>query len=411
MKKRWLCAHAFAKACFLLPLLLFTAILASCSSEGQSGQPTGHAPESAGTAMSDAASSEHQTTPDSAARPDAAPDSTAQPDAVPGMTAQTDPAPSSTEDAGGSTAAPSVPASDPASAFDFKVSLAEWSDVQWESYSNAYFTLTIPKGWKVEWQGNAQQLYWRVVKPGENLGLSNLDHRYAAKDYRYMQMGGTDLYLVNGTVREFFETVFSNTTEYFTVKNAVVPENKAQLQAIRPSTPIRDYQSLYAVFKENGMEGEGVYSAVVMESRDVWANGMNYGLWEINCIYTEWAPLGQLVNWQPVFSQIAKSFQYTSYYLQEWRNVLGRSSSPEGQNNTGDSVLEAFEERSRADTILQEKRSDMIGEYERVVDNETGDIYRAYDGFLDDLGSDQSRYSEITDDQYADGYVGWIERP
>lgn len=288
---------------------------------------------------------------------------------------------------------------------------AEWTNVEWESYSNPYFTLTIPKGWEVQWRGNAQQLYWNVVKPGANLGLSNLDHRYAAKDYRYLQTGNVDLYLANGTVQEFFETVFADATEYFTVKNATVPDNKAQLQAVRPSTPIRDYQSLYAVFRENSADCEGIYSAVVMESRDVWAGGMNYGLWEINCIYTEWAPIGELVNWQPVLSRIAQSFQYTPYYVQEWRSVLGTNGSPDGQTNIGDSVLEAFEERSTADTILQEKRSDMIGEYERVVDNETGDIYRAYNGFLDDIGSEQTRYSSITDPQYAEGFVGWIDRP
>ena len=293
---------------------------------------------------------------------------------------------------------------------DYRVVPAEWANVEWEQYENVYFTLTIPKGWKVEWQGNAQQLYWRVTNPEETVGLSNLDHRYAAKDIRYMQMGGTDMCLVEGTVREFFETAYANSTDYFTVKNSTVPGNKSQLQAIRPSTPIRDYQSLYAVFKENGLEGEGIYSAVVMESPDVWAYGMNYGMWEINCIFTEWAPLGELVNWQPVLSTIAQSFRYTAYYVQEWRSVLGTNASPDGQTNIGDSVLEAFEERSTADTILQEKRSDMIGEYERVVDNETGNIYRAYNGFLDDIGSEQTRYSPITENQYADGFFGWIDK-
>lgn len=290
------------------------------------------------------------------------------------------------------------------------IRLADWKNVEWTDYNNVYFTLRIPKGWQVEWQGNAQQLYWRAYDPDSMLGLSNLDHRYAAKDYRYMQAGAVDMYLVNGTVREFFETAYRSSTEYFTVKNSIVPDNKAQLQAIRPTTPIRDYQSMYAVFKENGVEGEGVYSAVVMESRDVWAGGMNYGLWEINCIFTEWAPLGELVNWQPVLREIAQSFSYTQYYVQEWRSVLGTYDSPTSPTGDSDPVLEAFEERSTADTILQEKRSDMIGEYERVVDNKTGDIYRAYNGFLDDIGNEQTRYSPIREEQYAEGFVGWIDK-
>lgn len=370
----------------LLCLLAFPLISCSTDYNGPASADPGSKPEVSEPARSADASD-----------PDASSD-------VPASELPDAPSASVSSDHGGSEA------SSPALSADYKVSLAEWSDVQWEDYSNVYFTLKIPKGWKVEWQGNAQQLYWRAVKPDGTVGLSNLDHRYAAKDYNYLQTGLVDMYLANGTVQEFFETFYSNSADYFTVKNAVIPDNKATLQSIRPSTPIRDYQSLYAVFKENGMEGEGIYTAVVMESRDVWAGGLNYGLWEINCIFTEWAPLGSLVNWQPALSVIAQSFQYTSYYVQEWRSVLGTSASPDGQTNMGDSVLEAFEERSTADTILQEKRSDMIGEYERVVDNETGDIYRAYNGFLEDIGQDQTRYSPITDSQYADGFVGWIDK-
>jgi hypothetical protein len=72
--------------------------------------------------------------------------------------------------------------------------------------------------------------------------------------------------------------------------------------------------------------------------------------------------------------------------------------------------MEAFEERSRSDTIIQEKRSDEIEDYERVYDNETGEYYRAYEGFLDDVGDEQTRYRAVTDDEYANGYSGWIDR-
>lgn len=295
---------------------------------------------------------------------------------------------------------------DPPAPASLNIKLADWASVEWTEYTSPYFTLRIPKGWEVNWQGNAQQLYWSASAPGEAyVGISNLDHRYAAKDYRYMQAGGSDMYLVNGTVREFFETFYSNYTEYFDVKNSCTPSNLNILLQVRPD--IRDYSSLYVQFKENGIEGEGVYSAAVMQSRDVWFNGMNYGMWEINGIVTEWARLGELTCWQPILTQIAQSFTYTSYYVQEWRSVLGTNASPEAAST--DSVVEAFEERSLQDTILQEKRSDMIGEYERVIDNETGNIYRAYNGFLDDMG-DQTRYSGITDNQYADGFVGWIDK-
>ena len=48
--------------------------------------------------------------------------------------------------------------------------------------------------------------------------------------------------------------------------------------------------------------------------------------------------------------------------------------------------------------------------YERVVEKDSGRVYRAYNGFLDDMG-DQTRYTPISDPQYGDGYVGWIDKP
>lgn len=322
-----------------------------------------------------------------------------------------DPAPSTetvTEPETTATAVPvtAAPATAPA---EVAVRPADWAAVQWQPYACEYFTLTIPNGWQVQWQGDANQLQWMVTAPDNTVGLSNLDHCYAAKDANMQQALGFSLSLQNGTVREFFEAKFAGSTDYFTVQNACVPANKELLQSVRPYTPIRDYQSLYATFKDSNVEGEGIYSAVIMESQDVVFNGMNYGAWEINCVFTQWAPQGRLVDWAPVLAVIAKSFAYTDYYLQQWQAIAQSATATPSSVNDPDPVMEAFEERSKSDTIIQEKRSDMIGEYERVYDNDTGNIYRAYNGFLDDIG-DQNRYTPITDSQYADGYVGWIDK-
>ena len=286
---------------------------------------------------------------------------------------------------------------------------AEWENIEWEPYSNQYFTLQIPKGWNVQWDGNASRLQWMATKPDGTVGFCNIDHNYAAKDASMAQTLGMSMSLSKGTVQEYFETLYAGTTEYFTVQNSCVPANKEALQATRPGTAIKDYQSLYATFKDDNVEGEGIYSAVVMDSPDVVIRGSNYGTWEINCTFTEWAPQGQFVKWNPVLATIAQSFTYTDYYIQEWQALAQSTSSPTSSVNDPDPVMEAFEERSKSDTIIQEKRSDMLEEYERVYDNNSGEIYRAYSGFLDDMG-DQNRYTPITDDQYTEGYVGWIDK-
>lgn len=294
----------------------------------------------------------------------------------------------------------------------YTVRAADWEDIQWTQYQCAYFTLMIPEGWQVEWDGNSEALVWQArAGDGSMLGLSNTDHLIAAKNAEICNMLGHSFYLENGTVEELFSKMFEPTTEYFTVLNSCVPANKDYLQSLRSDKAIWDYQSLYATFSENGVEGEGIYSAVIMEAPDlILTGGYNYAMWEINGVFTEYAPMGELVNWQPVLCQIAQSFTYTDYYWQEMMERLGNRVEPISTSNDTDSVMEAFEERMTEDEIIQAKRSDMIGEYERVYDNETGNIYRAYDGFLDDIGSDQTRYSAITDSQYAEGYVGWIDK-
>lgn len=299
---------------------------------------------------------------------------------------------------------------DPTPVFsDYSIRPAAWENVVWETYTSVYFTVEIPRGWNVQWQGDANRMQWIAASPDYTVGMSNLDHDYACKDSRAQSLLGFSVSTAGGTVREYFEETYRDSAEYFTVKNSCVPDDINLIRQARPYSTIHDYEAIYAVFKDANVEGEGIYSAVVMDSKDVWFNGLNYGAWEINRILTEWAPQGDLVNWVPVIAHIVESFRYTDYYIREWQYIAQSTLTPSTELSDNDPVMEAFEERSKSDTIIQEKRSDMIGEYERVYDNDSGNIYRAYNGFLDDIG-DQSRFTPITDSQYTEGYVGWIDR-
>ena len=286
---------------------------------------------------------------------------------------------------------------------------AEWTQVSWQPYTCAYFTLQVPEGWQVDWNGNAQGMWWKATSPDGKIGIYNLDHDYAAKDPAMTQTLGFQKAMTDASVQGYFEMIYADTADYFTVQNACVPSNYSLVQSSVNKT-LKDYQALYATFRDATVgEGEGIYSAALFDHDDIIIRGANYANWEIDAILTQWAPLGQLVNWQPVLAQIAQSFAYTDYYIQEWQGWMNTSTTPSPSVSDTDPVLQAFEERSEADTVLQEKRSDMLEEYERVYDNDTGKIYRAYNGFLDDMG-DQSRYTPITDNQYTQGYDGWIDK-
>ena len=64
--------------------------------------------------------------------------------------------------------------------------------------------------------------------------------------------------------------------------------------------------------------------------------------------------------------------------------------------------------RSQSQDIARQKRSDATLGYERVYDTETGDIYKAYNGFTDDYTG--SRYKSVSDDMYTQGWSGYIEK-
>ena len=194
-----------------------------------------------------------------------------------------------------------------APASEYTIQPAEWEAVEWTKYANLYFTLEIPKGWEVQWEGNAEQLFWSAEKPGSMTGLSNVDHLTAPKTQQMANLLGMAFYLREGTVEEMFGKMYAESTDHFTVQNSCVPADREELQALRRDKRIWDYRALYATFSQDGTPGEGIYSAVIMEAPDlILGGGYNYAMWEINAVFTEFAPLGELVNWQPVLDRIAR---------------------------------------------------------------------------------------------------------
>ena len=70
--------------------------------------------------------------------------------------------------------------------------------------------------------------------------------------------------------------------------------------------------------------------------------------------------------------------------------------------------MDSWEKRNNSYDITSQKQSDATLGYERVYDTETGEIYKAYNGFTDDYSG--NRYQPITDDMYTKGIAGYIEK-
>ena len=77
-------------------------------------------------------------------------------------------------------------------------------------------------------------------------------------------------------------------------------------------------------------------------------------------------------------------------------------------NQISDGIMSSWKSRNAAYDRMSQKQSDATLGYERVYDTETGDIYKAYNGFTDDY--DGERYKSITDDMYSKAIEGYIEK-
>ena len=78
-------------------------------------------------------------------------------------------------------------------------------------------------------------------------------------------------------------------------------------------------------------------------------------------------------------------------------------------NETMDAIMSSWESRNRSQDIMSQKQSDATLGYERVYDTETGEIYKATNGFTDAYNGE--RYQAVTDDNmYAQPISGYIEK-
>jgi hypothetical protein len=71
-------------------------------------------------------------------------------------------------------------------------------------------------------------------------------------------------------------------------------------------------------------------------------------------------------------------------------------------------IMDSWEKRNKSYDIISQKQSDATLGYERVYDTETGEVYKAYNGFTDEYKG--NRYKSITDDMYTTKISGYIEK-
>lgn len=354
------------------------------------------------------------------------------------------------DDSNMTSAAQTEPSQIETQAEEFKITQAAAKSVQTEQYESADFSMAIPKGWVVTTGGTNIYHSIRITDPDEPLNqmfiLLKADillHSQAGKNawQQNYQNGNTQAAIfaqapvLNDPSTEGFFKIFPQYASFVTAvepaysgytfpqfADFTVTDRFASTSSLA-SAAMGD-ELLRATFTDNGREGEGMFSASVVDFGSYMISDgsvVNYqlqtadgGYYMAYNIVAITAAKDTFIEWESVLTDCMKTLKYSDSFISATNQASNETVALAMQisqnfNETMDAMMSSWESRNKSLDILSQKQSDAILGYERVYDTETGEIYKATNGFSDVY--DGERYRSVTeDDMYVQPISGYIEK-
>ena len=310
-----------------------------------------------------------------------------------------------------------------------KIVPSETAQIRFESYDNGLVSMEIPRGWKVEIPPTDYIHYsFKAYDPKNpdrrllfNLKLEGFLKSVAAR---------------NWDQRTYPDSVFArlpaldpqNTDSFYAVWNETANcANEYDLNGyiyfpqLQEFTVIEDLgvhplggNVLRGSFKNGaGEPQQGLFTASVVSSGSYWASGMDMAPLNVYHAVQMCAPDGEFTDWQPILDHTLSTLQFSQAFVQGFMNqeatlVSVIQANQKIYDSISDSIMDSWNKRNASYDIISQKQSDATLGYERVYDTETGDVYRAYNGFTDDYKGE--RYQAVPDSMYTSPISGYIEK-
>ena len=311
-----------------------------------------------------------------------------------------------------------------------------------EDYSTSEFSMKKPQGWKVETGGTGMYYAIKVYDPNETnnqiflmLKMQPLLKSTAGKAFwqNYYKLSGNnsqykvfaDAVVLEKPTTEGFYQKFNDITTYmnniestlatfkfpkytnFTVNEKFESSASMKAHAI-------DSKVLRATFTgDNNKDGEGLFMASVVNFGNQYTNGIDILYYMVYDIMAITSNKDMFINYEDILTKCINSIEFTDSYVKKTIDDGNAQTKRALELNASvqkafDSYMSAWERRNKTYDIMSQKQSDATLGYERVYDTDTGEVYKAYNGFTDDY--DGSKYKSITDDMYTTGISGYIEK-
>ena len=320
---------------------------------------------------------------------------------------------------------------------EVKIVKNETSQISYDDFNNGLISLKIPKGWKVE------------VAPTDYIHYTFKVYNPQNKDYMFLFNLKFEGFLKSEKARSTYEKYYPDavfaklaaidpqTTEAF---YKVWNKNAKLCNETDLKTEFLPYLNDFKVIQNIGQAplGGDILRANFKNSKNELMQGLftanvkSIGTYYINTdifnllsekvdvsplnVYSTimmMTPDADFNNWQKILDYCLGTLTFTDNFVkgfnqQEATLVSTIQANQKVYDATSNMIMDSWEKRNNSYDIISQKQSDATLGYERVYDTETGDIYKAYNGFTDDYKGD--RYKSITEDMYTSAVSGYIEK-
>lgn len=309
------------------------------------------------------------------------------------------------------------------------ITKAETSSIEYEDFDNGLVKIQIPKGWKVyipkivTYSGYS----FRVYNPENpdigymfSLAVSGFPKTEAdrAKFYSYYpaavfgNLAAVDPHNTEGFYKvwaknasyanknQLKEDFFIVTTDWNTIENlGKTPYGGDILRGTYTSS--------------SGQKLQALVTATVVESGIDQLLGLNIEPLKSYHNIIMHAPDAEFNNWSSILDHSIGSIEFTDAFMsgfikEEATELAVVQANAKIYNEMSDMIMDSWNKRNNSYDIISQKQSDATLGYERVYDTQTGDVYRAYNGFTDEYSG--SRYQVVTDDMYTSTISGYITK-
>ena len=324
---------------------------------------------------------------------------------------------------------------------DVKIVANEASKLTLEEYKTDNFTMKKPTGWTVETGGTGIFYVIRVYDPQNTnnqvylmLKVQPLLKNTSAKTswQNYYSMSGNnsqyklfaDAVVLDNPTTEGFYKKFDEISTYLsslepTLSTMKFPKfsNFTKIEEFESSASMKsvalDSKVLRGTFTgENSKEGEGLFMASVVNFGNQYQGGVDMGYYMIYDIMSITSAKDEFIDYKDILLESVNSIEFTDSYVKQTIDDSNAQTQKALELNASmqkafDSYMSAWENRQISYDIMSQKQSDATLGYERVYDTDTGEIYKAYNGFTDDYQG--NKYQSITDNMYTEKTSGYFE--